>query len=66
MSCADALAHLPARELESAERDALLHGRPIELRAEAGPVRCLLAGHLVCVAEASDGALRSRVLVDEA
>jgi len=66
MSCGDALAHLPARELESAERDALLHGRAIQLRGEAGPVRCLLDGHLVCVAEASDGALRSRVLVDEA
>ena len=50
MSCSDALAHLPARELEPAERDALLHGRAIAARGEDGPVRCLADGRLVCVA----------------
>jgi tRNA pseudouridine55 synthase len=65
MSCADALAHLPARELDDGERDALAHGRAIGARAETGPVRCVLSGRLVCVAEPSEGALRSRVLVDE-
>jgi tRNA pseudouridine55 synthase len=65
MSCADALAHLPARELAPAERDALLEGRAIAADAEQGPVRCLVAGRLVCVAEAQGGDLRSLVLVDE-
>ena len=37
MSCSDALAHLPARELEPAERDALLHGRAIAAHGEDGP-----------------------------
>ena len=66
MSCAEALAHLPARALEPGEREALLHGRAIEARAEAGPVRCLGEGRLVCVAEARGAELRSLVTVDEA
>jgi tRNA pseudouridine55 synthase len=66
LSCADALAHLPARELEPAERDALLQGRAIAARAEPGPVRCLAGGRLVCVAGPRDSELRSLVVVDEA
>ena len=50
MSCSEALAHLPARELQSPERDALLHGRAIEAHGEEAPVRCLWEGRLVCVA----------------
>ena len=65
MSCNDALAHLPARELEPAERDALLHGRSIDARAEQGPVRCVSEGRLVCVAEPRGAELRSLVVVDE-
>jgi tRNA pseudouridine55 synthase len=65
MSCSDALAHLPARELQSAERDALLHGRAIELHGEQAPVRCLSEGRLVCVAGPRGPELRSLVVVDE-
>jgi tRNA pseudouridine55 synthase len=66
MSCSDALAHLPARELEPAERDALLHGRAIAARGEQGPVRCLAGGRLACVAGPQGAELRSLVVVDEA
>jgi tRNA pseudouridine55 synthase len=66
MSCADALAHLPARELEPAERDALLQGRAIAARAEQSPVRCVAGGRLVCVAGPRGGELRPLVVVDEA
>ena len=65
MSCADALAHLPARELAPAERDAVLQGRAIAGRDEHGPVRCLAGGLLVCVAEVRGDELRSLVVVDE-
>jgi tRNA pseudouridine55 synthase len=64
MACADALAHLPARELAATEREALLHGRTIRTDAQ-GTLRCLAGGRLVCVAEASAGELRSLVVVDE-
>jgi tRNA pseudouridine55 synthase len=66
MPCSDALAHLPARELEPAERDALLHGRAIAAHGEQGPVRCLAAGLLACVAGPQGAELRSLVVVDEA
>ena len=65
MRCSDALAHLPARELEPAERDALLHGRAIAARGEEGPLRCLADGRLVCVAGPRGDELRSLVVVDE-
>jgi hypothetical protein len=66
MSCSDALAHLPARELEPAERDSLLHGRAIAAHGEQGPVRCLAEGRLACVAGPQGAELRSLVVVDEA
>jgi tRNA pseudouridine55 synthase len=66
LSCSDALAHLPARELAPAERDALLHGRAIAARGERGPLRCLAEGRLVCVAGPRGDELRSLVVVDEA
>jgi tRNA pseudouridine55 synthase len=65
LPCSDALAHLPARELDPAERDSLLHGRPIAARGEEGPLRCLADGRLVCVAGPRGGELRSLVVVDE-
>jgi tRNA pseudouridine55 synthase len=65
MRCGDALAHLPARELEPAERDALLHGRAIAAHGEDGPLRCLVEGRLVCVAGPRGEELRSLVVVDE-
>jgi tRNA pseudouridine55 synthase len=65
MSCADALAHLPARELATGEREALLSGRGIAGGAEHGPVRCLAGGLLVCVAELCGDDLRPLVVVDE-
>jgi len=63
--CSDALAHLPARELEPAERDALLHGRAVASRGEDGPLRCLAEGRLVCIAGPRSDALRPLVVVDE-
>ena len=36
--CGEALAHLPARELDAAERDALLHGRDDRGARRGGPV----------------------------
>jgi tRNA pseudouridine55 synthase len=66
LPCSDALAHLPARELGPAERDALLHGRAIAARGEQGPLRCVAEGRLVCIAGARGDELRSLVMVDEA
>ncbi len=66
MSCSEALAHLPARELEPAECDALRHGRALAARGEAGALRCVAGGLLVAVAAPAGGELRSLVLVDEA
>jgi tRNA pseudouridine55 synthase len=65
LRCADALAHLPARQLEPAERDALLQGRAVVARGEDGPVRCLSGERLVCIAGPRDGALGPLVVVDE-
>jgi tRNA pseudouridine55 synthase len=65
LRCADALAHLPGRELTSDERTALLHGRAIDARGEDGPVRCLAAGSLVCIAAPRGEELRPLVVVDE-
>ena len=63
---ADALAHLPARQLDPAERAALVHGRGIAARGEQGPVRCLAEGRLVCVAEARGEELRSLATLETA
>ena len=63
---ADALAHLPAREIDAAERDELTHGRAIALTREQGPTRCICGGVLVCLAEPRDGLLRPRVVLEPA
>ena len=65
LRCADALAHLPGREVTSDERTALLHGRAIDARGEDGPLRCLAAGALVCIAAPRGEELRPVVVVDE-
>ena len=65
LRCGDALAHLPARELEDSERDALLHGRGIASRGEEGPLRCVAERRLVCIAGPRGEQLRPLVVVDE-
>jgi tRNA pseudouridine55 synthase len=65
MRCGDALAHLPAREVEPAERGALLHGRSIARHGETGPLRAMAEGRLVCIAEPRGAELRPLVVVDE-
>jgi tRNA pseudouridine55 synthase len=66
LSPAQALAHLPARELAHGELRDAVHGRALPLHGEAGPVRCLYAGELVCVAEPQGEVLRPRVVLAEA
>jgi tRNA pseudouridine55 synthase len=50
-SPADALPHLPARELDEAEQRDVAHGRALAGRGEDGPTRLLADGHLRAVAE---------------
>ena len=66
LSPAAALAHLPVRELDELEQEAIGYGRPIELHDEHGPVRCLAGGRLVCVAEPGTGVLRPKVVLEPA
>jgi tRNA pseudouridine55 synthase len=65
LRCSDALAHLPSRELEPAEREALLHGRAIASHGEEGPLCCLAGERLVCIAGPRGEELRPLVVVDE-
>jgi tRNA pseudouridine55 synthase len=65
-SAASLVASLPSRELDEAERVAVVHGRSIPARAEDGPqVALLQAGQLVAVAEAEGDVLKPRVVVAE-
>ncbi len=66
LSCSEALAHLPARELEPAECDALRHGRAVAVRGEED--RCAASRTASSCASPAPSAteLRSLVLVDEA
>jgi tRNA pseudouridine55 synthase len=66
LSPAATLAHLPVRGLDELEQQAIGHGRPIELHDEQGPVRCLVDGRLVCVAEPASGVLRPKVVLEPA
>lgn len=60
------VASLPSRELDEAERVAVVHGRAIPARAQDGPQVALLhAGRLVAVAEAEGDVLKPRVVVTE-
>jgi hypothetical protein len=63
--CGEALAHLPARELGSAEREALRQGRGIARRGEDATLRGMAGGLLVCIAEPRGDELRPLVVVDE-
>ncbi|MGE5762190.1 MAG: tRNA pseudouridine(55) synthase TruB [Gemmatimonadota bacterium] len=57
---------LPSRELDEAERAAVIHGRTIPAReADGTQVALLHAGQLVAVAEAMGGMLKPRVVVVE-
>lgn len=57
-----AVAHLPDRELEPDESEAVRHGRSIEWRGGSGegPVALLAGGRLLAIGERSGGALRPR------
>ena len=61
----DALAFLPARELDAAEAERAAHGVPLAVTPGAtpgAPVRLVHGNELVAVAEAREGALRSLVV----
>jgi tRNA pseudouridine55 synthase len=60
-----ALGHLPARELDEAERAAVSHGRPVPAAADvAGDVALVHGEDLVAVARAEDGWLRPSVVLE--
>jgi tRNA pseudouridine55 synthase len=62
---AEALAFLPARELDAEGARRAGHGAPLALGAEAapeGPVRLVHGARLLAVAEAREGALRPLVV----
>ena len=56
---ADALPHLPVRELTGEEATFVAHGRPLEPAGEDGPTAAVLDGELVAVMAPRDGLLRS-------
>lgn len=63
------VADLPRRELDSAERDAVVHGRPVPAGGgiqEAGSVALFGDGRLVAVAAQVGDVLKPRVVVAEA
>ena len=64
------VAHLARQDLTAEERDAAVHGRPIDEgrmgKGERGMVALFFEGHLVAVAEAVGESLKPRVVVTEA
>jgi tRNA pseudouridine55 synthase len=56
---AEALRHLPSRELTADEATAVAHGRPLEPSGEDGPTAAVLDGELVAVMAPREGLLRS-------
>ena len=64
LRCSDALAHLPARELEPAERDACAWTSDRAPRG-GGPAALPDQGRLVCIAGPRGEQLRPLVVVDE-
>ena len=56
---AEALPHLPVRELTAEEATSVAHGRPLEPAGEDGPTAAVLDGELVAVMAPRDGLLRS-------
>lgn len=62
------VAHLPSRQVDAAERDAVLHGRPIAggQIADGGSLTAVFAGaELLAVAEHAGALLKPRVVVAE-
>ena len=62
------VAELPRRELSAAERDAVVHGRPLRAgdgRRETGNVALFAEGKLVAVAAVVEDLLKPRVVVAE-
>ena len=62
------VAHLPRRQVDKTERDAVVHGRPISGEPGAGgrqPTAIFSGDELVAVAEQSGELLRPRVVVTE-
>ena len=64
------VAHLARQDLTAEERDAAVHGRPIDEggmgKGERGMVALFFEGHLVAVAEAVGESLKPRVVVTDA
>ena len=60
---ADALPHLPARQLTELECERVSHGRPLEGAGERGPTRLVAGGELLAIGEPRDGALRPVVVL---
>jgi tRNA pseudouridine55 synthase len=60
---AEALPHLPARELDQAEAADVRHGRALEAHGETRPVRLVSGAELVAVGEPRDGRLRPVVVL---
>ncbi|HEX2378041.1 MAG TPA: tRNA pseudouridine(55) synthase TruB [Gaiellales bacterium] len=60
---AEALPHLPARELGPSDDAAVRHGRALESHGETGPVRLVSGAELVAVGEPRDGRLRPVVVL---
>jgi tRNA pseudouridine55 synthase len=66
MDAAVLVAHLPRRQVDQQERDAIVHGRPIARgeMADAGPLTAVFAGdELLAVAEQSGEFLKPRTVV---
>ena len=62
------VAHLPRRQVDKKERDAVVHGRPIPIAevADGRPLTAIFSGdELVAVAEQSGDLLKPRVVVAE-
>ncbi len=70
LSAAEALAHLPAIELDAAEASEISFGRRLvgDYRAtgEDGPLRLLHDGRLIAVGRFAEGALRGEVVLEPA
>ena len=58
---------LPIRILEPAEREAIVHGRPVPAReAEVGAVALMADGSLLAVGEVVDGTIKPRLVLADA
>ncbi len=63
----EAVRHLPMLDIDPAERDAVVHGRPLPAGAvTASPVALVAAGHLVAIAVVQHDRLKPRVVFPDA